>query len=226
MFEYCTAVIIEPRRHKALRYVLQNFLRNLPENWSIIVFHGCDNKDYVSRLQTDRVTLFNLNIKNLTTQAYSALLKSEQFYQNIPTETFLVFQTDSLLLDENKHQLESFLQYDYVGAPWSYKFAHGGSVGNGGLSLRKKSKMLEIIKKKGSRQEPEDVYFSLNIDPSIRYNVPSFDLAKNFGVEAVFAEEPFGIHKCWQYVHVDARIEKLLKRYPAIKELMALQGTE
>lgn len=232
MFEYCTAIIIEPRRHKALLYVLQNFLRNLPENWKIIVFHGWDNKDYVSRLlsrlRTDRISLINLHIKNLTVPEYSSLLISEQFYQHVPTETFLIFQTDSLLLDENKHQLESFLQYDYVGAPWSRRLGpeRGGFVGNGGLSLRKKSKMLEIIKFKKGSNEPEDMYFSKNIDKSIPYNVPSFDTAKNFSAETIFAEEPFGIHKCWQYVHWDPRLKNLLSRYPAIKELMALQGTE
>lgn len=41
------------------------------------------------------------------------------------------------------------MQYDYVGAPLPLHFELnlGTLVGNGGLSLRKKSKMLEVARK-------------------------------------------------------------------------------
>jgi hypothetical protein len=40
-----TALIIEPRKHKALEFVLKNFLENLSNEWSIIIFHGNLNKN-------------------------------------------------------------------------------------------------------------------------------------------------------------------------------------
>ena len=44
-----TAIIVEPRKHKALSFVLQNFLKNLPEEeWSFIIFHGNKNLDYIN----------------------------------------------------------------------------------------------------------------------------------------------------------------------------------
>ena len=86
--------------------------------------------------------------------------------------------------------------------------------------------MLEIVKYKGFVRMYEDNYFSENIDKSIEYKVPSFDVAKEFSVETVFCENPFGIHKCWNYVYVDNQIETLLSTYPKIRELMALQSTE
>ena len=43
-----TAIIIEPREHKALNYVLTNFYNNLSDEWQIIVFHG-NNKVQVQR---------------------------------------------------------------------------------------------------------------------------------------------------------------------------------
>ena len=229
MFKY-TAMIIEPRKHRALRYVLQNFLRNLSPEWGIIVFHGCNNKAYVENvvesIDNHRISLFNLQVEDLDAYAYSHLLISESLYAHIPTETFLVFQTDSIMLDENKHKLDLFLKYDYVGAPWAMGINHGGLVGNGGLSLRKKSKMLEIIRSKGYVRVYEDDYFSKNIDSAIQYNVPSFEVAKDFSVETVYSESPFGVHKCWNYGYIDKRIETLLDIYPAIRELMALQGTD
>jgi len=145
-----TAIIIEPRKHKAMLYVLKNFLNNLSNEWDIIIFHGNNNCDYINEclLQIDkklrhRITkIINLNVENLNATTYSKLFMTESFYDNIPTETFLVFQTDSIILKENKDIINIFLAYDYVGAPWIIN----NKVGNGGLSLRKKSKMLEIIK--------------------------------------------------------------------------------
>ena len=37
-----TAVIVEPREHKALSFVLNNFLENLSDEWNIIIMHGID----------------------------------------------------------------------------------------------------------------------------------------------------------------------------------------
>jgi hypothetical protein len=68
-----TAIIIEPRKHKALRFVLKNFLDNLSNDWNIIVFHGNQNIDYVNTIvdrtlmqYKSKITLVNLNIDNLT----------------------------------------------------------------------------------------------------------------------------------------------------------------
>ena len=141
-----TAVIVEPRVHNALPFVLKNFDENLPDEWSILVIHGTENnifiKDFIKNSNITRIQTVELNIKNLTTQEYSNLLKTKDFYNFIKTETFLIFQVDTLIIPENKNNINDFLEYDYVGAPWGDNY-----VGNGGLSLRKKSKMLEIIEK-------------------------------------------------------------------------------
>jgi hypothetical protein len=164
-----------------------------------------------------RITkLINLNIDNLNNFTYSQLFLKEAFYANIPTETFLVFQTDSLIL--NKDMINLFLDYDYIGAPWLNK-----NVGNGGLSIRKKNKMLEIVKKKGFiRDIHEDVYFSYNIDADINYNIANFEVALTFSVETVFYDNPFGIHNCWRYINSnDMKI--LTNKYPEILKLIELQ---
>jgi hypothetical protein len=230
MYKY-SAVIIEPRRHKALAFVLHNFLKNLSDEWGIIIFHGNKNKEYVCTILNttlsiykSRITLHNLNINNLTITGYNALLRSLNFYDKIPTETFLVFQTDTMIIEKNKELLNNFLQYDYVGAPWSpsLKWTKGKyKVGNGGLSLRKKSKMIEILKT--STLPPgcnEDVFFSYP-QKSILYK-PSSDEAKKFSIESIFSDITFGCHKPW--VHIDKKI--LFSAYPEIKELYMLQSVE
>ena len=45
-----TAIIIEPREHKALEHVLTNFTKMLNNDWQFIVFHGNLNETYVSNI--------------------------------------------------------------------------------------------------------------------------------------------------------------------------------
>jgi hypothetical protein len=217
-----TAIIVEPRKHKALEYVLNNFLTNLSSEWDIIVFHGSQNIEFVehiiARLNTTRISLINLGVRNLTPASYSKLLVSADFYKYIPTETFLIFQTDTLIFKQNKHKINDFLHYDYVGAPWTdpilkmWRVSHGG---NGGLSLRKKSKMLEIIETKPYRGQPEDVYFCTSTIP---LKIPTINDAKNFSVELLMHATSFGCHKPWR----GRNYTQLLNLYPEVKTLYDL----
>lgn len=146
-----TAVIIEPRNHKALEFVLNNFMENLSDEWGFIIFHSNTNQTMVENI-TERLfakyknkpKLINLKVdsKDFTIKEYSTLFYHENFYKYIPTETFLIFQTDSMILKENKDKIDNFFEYDYVGAPWpeTVRLLGEMQVGNGGLSLRKKVK--------------------------------------------------------------------------------------
>ena len=42
------AVIVETRKNKALPFVLNNVMSILPNNWSLQIFHGNDNLDFIS----------------------------------------------------------------------------------------------------------------------------------------------------------------------------------
>lgn len=217
-----TAIIIEPRKHKALAFVIKNVLDNLSDEWGIVIFHGSQNKNYVQQIIQDLnspriINVVNLHMSNLNNASYSKLLITPAFYNFIPTETFLIFQTDTMILAPHKESITTFLEYDYVGAPWK-----NGLVGNGGLSLRKKSKMLEIIQRKPYTNNQEDEYFSTKMPSSIPYHLPSFEQAKRFSVETVFYDAPFGIHNCWKYLS-STELQELTTRYPDIKTLMELQ---
>jgi len=222
MFLY-SAIMIEPRKHNAFKFVLHNFLENLSDEWGIIIFHGLLNDIYVKNIvdeldekQKSRINVVNLQVENLNHHTYSQLFFNPTLYDFIPTETFLVFQTDSMILPENKHLINDFLQYDYVGAPWA-----DGVVGNGGLSLRKKSKMLEIIKHKDDKNMMEDYFFSHNVPSFINYHVPTCTHAKKFSIETVFDDSPFGVHNFWKYFSSE-NTEKLLTKYPYLKTLIQL----
>jgi hypothetical protein len=199
--EKYTAVIVEPREHAALEFVLANFLENLPENWDILVMHGNKNRPFVENIIDEklgnyksRIQLHDLQVENLTIQKYNELLVSREFHDAIPTEIFLVFQTDTMICKESGIQLDEFVKYDYVGAPMPHL---DGLVGNGGLSLRKKSKMLEIIEKcKYNGQDPEDYYYA-NACKEVELSKPSREISSKFSNEGEYSENSFGVHKPW-----------------------------
>jgi hypothetical protein len=214
-----TAVIVEPRRHSALAFVLKNMELSLPDGWKILIFHGNTNGEFVQEIIDDMefpsrfLKPISLDVDNLTIAQYNSMLMSSAFYKCIPTETMLIFQTDTMILEPT--YLNAFLSYDYVGAPWK-----SGGVGNGGLSVRKKTKMLTITQTVMPFQSNEDVYFAFQtIVPLFK---PSFQEAQKFAVETVFYEQPFGIHAPWKYLN-EHEMGVLLEKYPAIQQLMDLQ---
>jgi len=213
-----TALIVEPRKCDALLFVLSNFFENLDETWSFNIYCGNLNKDFVDDFLNKskgnrRVNVINLNVDNLPIDKYNDLFLSQYFYDTIETEIFLVFQTDTLILKKTNYFINYFYKFDYCGAPWSKKTVedwknflpitelnNNSYVGNGGLSLRKKSKMLEILKDYNECTnvgsfKTEDFVFSGLLGNNVILKKPSFDEAMFFSVEAVFSPYSFGIHK-------------------------------
>ncbi|KAK0738368.1 hypothetical protein B0T18DRAFT_441123 [Schizothecium vesticola] len=76
-----------------------------------------------------------------------------------PAEHVLVFQTDSILCANSRRTLNDFLDYDYVGAPWAADSRFGG---NGGLSLRRRSAVVDVLRHQVRRNnsEAEDVWIT------------------------------------------------------------------
>ena len=225
-----TAIIIEPRKHKAIEFVLTNICECLTSEWNIIFFHGKNNVEYVEKivekinnLFENRITLVNLNIDNLDLIEYSKLLSTKSIiYDYITSEIFLVFQTDSMILKNNMNIINDFLNYDYVGSPWLITryipTQNCDFIGNGGFSLRRKSKMLEIIEKVNWDNLHEDLYFSTNYN-NIIVNKPEYEKAITFCVDEVFSKISFACHKPWVHNHYE--IFKHL--YPEVEILKNLQ---
>ncbi len=216
-----TAIIVEPRKHKALEFVLNNFIKNLGDRWRFIIYHSDFNYDFVDNIikklknkYTFYVDMISITENNLRITDYSKLLTLKRFYEIIPTEILLIFQTDSIILEKNKNLIYNFLDYDYVGAPWA-----SGRIGNGGLSLRKKSKMISIIENIPYKFEPEDKFFC---QKSNNLLIPSFEEAKRFSIESQYNSISFGIHKVWQALKHNEYLN-LKSLYPEIIELEKLQ---
>jgi hypothetical protein len=91
----------------------------------------------------------------------SRFLTNLWLYEQVlqPAEWLLVFQTDSILCANSKQSLNNWLDYDWVGAPWNPTGRFGG---NGGLSLRRVSAIIDILKDQTriDGTDPEDVWLT------------------------------------------------------------------
>ena len=234
-----TAIIIEPRKHKAIEFVLNNVCDSLSNDWGIILFHGIKNSEYSTKisqklniLYENRISLVNLNIDNLDSIEYSKLFTTKSMiYDYINTDMFLVFQTDSMIFKQNAELIYDFFDYDYVGAPWIvtnyYPTSQCDFIGNGGFSLRNKTKMLEIIQKINWNNltlftdKLEDLYFSRKYN-DIVVKKPQYNKATTFCVDEVFSQFTFACHRVWVHNHYH-----LFKQYyPEVEILQNLQGVE
>jgi len=173
----------------------------------------------------------------------NAVLMSEPLYRAIPTDYFIIFQTDGLLCRALEAQdIQALNAYDYIGAPWrwdlmgTYFFSwlvlpsnRASSGGNGGFSFRRRSLSLRIIQEEKAGQgffkrlgmgqgggDHEDLFFSKRIQ-SYGGKLPSHDFAAKFAVESVFYPQPLGYHKPWVYLS-ETELRALSKHCPIIAE--------
>ena len=209
-----TAVIVETREHEMLSYVVANVASNLPD-WTLYLFHTDENSQYVRNLpvlkklqKLRRLRLLSLG--NLTKlfhgvssirAFYNCLLRSPAFWSCSSAKNILLFQTDSVLCGGSTYQIEDFLSYDYIGAPWA-----NGGVGNGGLSLRRREKMLELTRTRGRwlhiEPESEDLFFTQAGVKSQRFRLAPLEEAQRFSTDAVYNESVGTSAKEEKFCHV------------------------
>jgi hypothetical protein len=225
--EKYTAIIVEPRKHRALEFVLRNVLDNLDEKWSVRIYHGTENENWLREIletkfgsELSRISSENLGVANLkSSQDYSKIFTTRSFLEGIPTETFLVFQTDSMINPAHRGLIHKFMQYDYVGAPWPWDFL---KVGNGGFSLRKRSMMLKILDIFGPYNGAfEDQFYSKGCD-ILKAHKPTAEEAREFAIEQIYHPYSFGQHKSW--IHQPAKKEELCNQCEGLETLIQLQS--
>jgi len=167
---------------------------------------GFDSSAY----PTARVVTFNKGFfKSLWN--YSELCATKSLYLAFADYDYImIYQPDCWVF---KDELDEFmlLGYDYIGAPWfgCKNVADGsrikdGTVGNGGLSLRKVSTFIALAKSAECRPHPEDVYWCIHRAKEL--NIAPVQVAASFSIEhrpktviSLFKGWlPMGCHKPWQ----------------------------
>ena len=159
----------------------------------------------------------------ISTESYSELLMSQEFYQRFEDYHYLlIYQLDAFGFRDSLQEIYSW-GYDYIGAPLRGRDWQLFHVGNGGLSLRNVKRCQEmveqrqwIIKKILDIVKPivlaEDIFFSYcGWDKEINFTVPSPRVAARFSVQTDYAKGIRGIKKnglplgchCWWRLNYD-----------------------
>lgn len=164
------AVVIVENRKEKLKKIKDNHFDFLPINSNLYI---------------------NDQVKSIA--EYNQLLTSAKFWNNITEEHVLIIQHDSALLRKG---LDEFAEYDYIGAPWKFE----PKVGNGGLSLRRKSAMLKVIENVPyNGTDNEDVYFAWGCK-KLGLNIAPIEVAEKFSCETIFKLGTLGYHAIDKYL--------------------------
>lgn len=190
-------ILIEFRILPHLEFLIKNTINLLDNSWSHTIVCGNINHDFIKdicRNITDDIRIIKLNYDNLVVSEYNSLLLSINFWNLFYGEKLLIYQEDTIMFHGN---IDKYLIYDYVGAPWNKKYydTHKLDIsngGNGGFSLRTKSKLIECIRKNGFISLTEDLYFSKYLN-----NVCPNNIAKEFSQETIKSINPVGGHCYW-----------------------------
>ncbi|CRK24988.1 hypothetical protein BN1708_014091 [Verticillium longisporum] len=164
------ALLIENRPNPILAPLMLHFMAVVPPDWRFR-FMGSEAsvahinqsmaiREHVNSGKLD-LTFIPSNMSTAGQEMISRFLTTLWLYETVlrPAEWLLVFQTDSMLCANSRHNINDFLEYDWIGAPWNPAGRWGG---NGGLSIRRVSAMIDVLREqvRVDGTEPEDVWLA------------------------------------------------------------------
>ncbi len=150
----------------------------------------------------------------------------------------LIFQTDSVMCGNAPASLNDYLEWDWIGAWHDADLAvvtqnppPEGRSYNGGFSLRKKEKTIQILRhcahelesEKYQRFKLEDIWYEICYhemlrDNLITLNLPPGEVAHTFSIQHYFYPEkdhrPLGAHKPWPYITDSSKLKAFAQYCP------------
>ena len=200
------ATFIDFKRSPYTEFALRNVMCFLGEDWGLQIFVPPKMAPWVGRIVKDwkYVHINTLRVGSYGTgqDLLNGRLREPGLWRTMRGEWQLIFNADSMLCCKN---LDEYLQYDYVGAPWPDDvISPWCRVGSGGLSLRRRRAMLDVCERCNNNPwaiGPEDAFFSINLHLSpARYRLPTVATARRFCVEHLYYPRPFAMHRSWLYI--------------------------
>ncbi|KAL8992802.1 MAG: hypothetical protein Q9169_006827 [Polycauliona sp. 2 TL-2023] len=198
------AFLVENRPLPMLAPLILQFMGVVPPDWRFRFMGSPESVQSVeaSKAIQHQVEAGKLDLtlipQNMTTggqEQISNFLTNLWLYETVlhPAEWLLVFQTDSMLCANSDANLNDWLEYDWVGAPWSLVSRYGG---NGGLSLRRVSSIVQILRDqiRTPNSEPEDVWLTSRLGHRPGGKVANGSVSLTFSGENIYHDTPMGYH--------------------------------
>lgn len=164
------ALLIENRPNPILAPMMLHFMSVVPPDWRFRFMGSVESVEFINQSVAIRehvamgkldLTYIPANMSTAGQEMISRFLTNLWLYETVlqPAEWLLVFQTDSMLCANSPHNINDFLEYDWIGAPWNPGGRWGG---NGGLSIRRVSAMIDVLRDqvRVDGSEPEDVWLA------------------------------------------------------------------
>ena len=181
-------LVIDTQHHKLAQAALRNSNTMFPLANRIVFSDqdtGWDATDFI----------FIEPLKSVSQYCEFLLTHAWKF---VKTEFFIVLQYDGFVLNGKKF-LNSFLDFDYIGAPWPHFDCH--KVGNGGFSLRSK-KLMNALQPMLSEKDfrlPEDIVICRKYRPLLelksKIKFATVNVAEKFSKELKINQTTtFGFH--------------------------------
>ncbi|KAI4130088.1 MAG: hypothetical protein LQ338_001940 [Usnochroma carphineum] len=198
------ALLVENRPLPMLAPLILHFMGVLPADWR---FRFMGSSESVRSVKTSRAIRYQMDAgkldltyipSNMTTggqEQISRFFTTLWLYERVlqPAEWLLVFQTDSILCANSDGNLDEWLDYDWVGAPWSPSSRYGG---NGGLSLRRVSSIIQVLRDqiRIPNSDPEDVWLTSRLGHRPGAKVANGSVSLTFSGENIYYDKPMGYH--------------------------------
>jgi hypothetical protein len=226
-------VLIEFREAPHIEFVLINTIIKLP-TWAHTVICGLDNYNSIKKMCdmiSPNIRIIKLELNNININMYNKLLFSLYLWNLFTSEKVLIYQEDSIIFKSN---INDFIQYDYIGAPWNHAKNNNNfntyPGGNGGFSLRTIDTMKAVINNHPPFDNNRNIYDILNdntiiipgnedgyyYDIIMNHNMgklANLDVSKSFSIETIYYDDSFGAH-CFFYTMSESewkdKINKLI----------------
>ncbi|RPA87942.1 hypothetical protein BJ508DRAFT_196802, partial [Ascobolus immersus RN42] len=212
------ALLIEDRPLATTTPVLLYFMTVVPPEWKFLYLgspesiaflnHSLPIQHFVNSGKLE-MRLLDPRMKLHGQEELSRTFTARWFYEEPKMspcydcpEFLLNFQTDSMICSNSGQDLNSWLMWDWVGAPWLEQDIMGG---NGGLSLRRISKVLKVLEMEQREDDDpqlEDLWLSRRVGVLPGAVVPNGTISKTFSVESIWYEAPLGYHTGWEGLYL------------------------
>ena len=213
-----TVLLVEPRRIPDIPHIMKEYHRLLSDTWKYVFYCGKGTSDYWKDILDPYVELRELDTTNFDTASeYSFFMKQSVLWESLYGDFVLTIQCDTWIMNLEPYTIDYFLQMNksYVGgnmlSEWNELRREGiifqYNNFNGGLSLRKRHHMIQIIHtfpprclEKGIiwsqaiETDPEDVYFTIGCH-RLGFPLGDDEACSHFAIHKIMHNAFFGIHQ-------------------------------